>query len=147
MLSLCGCLLLALASCSNENSMFSDELQESVESSSDFSQLSSMLSQIVTDETTQGDTYILYYDGEFYVLSAEEYMLNSSMAEFLSGEKGPQKAPQGNGWHNGGTYKNRFDGAMKAVSKIQNEIGSNQDFELHVERNGDGTFTIWWRIV
>ena len=147
MLSLCGCLLLALASCSNENSMFPDVQQESVDSSSDFSQLSYILSQIVTDETAQGDAYVLCYDGEFNVLSEDEYMLSSSIADFLCSEKGPQKAPKGKGWKNGGTYKNRIDGAMKAVKKIQSKIGSDQDFELHVERNGDGTFTIWWRIV
>jgi hypothetical protein len=36
---------------------------------------------------------------------------------------------------------------MKAVNKLKKEISSDQDFELHVERNGDGTFTIWWRPV
>ena len=146
-MSLCGCLLLALGSCSDENDMIPDVQQESVESTSEFSQLSEILSRIVTDDTAQGDAYVLCYDGEFNVLSEEEYMLYGSIADFLSSDKDLRKAPKGNGWKNGGTYKNRIDGAMKAVSKLKNEIGSDQDFELHIENNGDGTFTVWWRIV
>lgn len=148
MLSLCGCLTLALASCSNESNMIPDLPDESVESSSVFSQLSHILGQIVTDQAAQGDSYVLCYDGEINVLTEDEYMLICSIAELLSGENSPQKAPRGNGWHNGGTYKNnRVDGAVKAANKIKKLIRADQNFELHIERNGDGTFTIWWRIV
>lgn len=146
-ISLCGCLLFALASCSNDDCMSPDVQYESVESSVDFSELSEILSQIVTDETTQEDVYVLFYDGTYNVLSEEDYQLSSSVADLLSSGRGPQKAPSGNGWKNAGTYKNRIDGAMKAVNKLKKEISSDQDFELHVERNGDGTFTIWWRTV
>lgn len=147
MLSLCGCLTLALASCSNESSMNPNLPDESVKSSSVFSQLSHILGQIVTDQAAQGDSYVMCSDGEIYVLTEDEYMLFSSIADLLSGENSPQKAPRGNGWHNGGTYKNSGIGAMKAVNKIKKLIRADQDFELHIERNGDGTFTIWWRIV
>ena len=148
LVSLCGCLLLALASCTNDDCMSQDVQFESVESPV-FSDLSDILNKIVSDETTQCEVYILFdsSDGSFNVMSEEEYMFCNSIAEFMSNDSNPKKAPEGNGWRNGGTYKNRLDGAMKAVNKLKKEISADQDFELHVERNGDGTFTIWWRPV
>ncbi len=149
MFSLCGCLLLALASCTNDDCMSPDMQCDNVESSPVFSQLRDILNQIVSDETTQEDVYILFdsSDGSFNVLSEDEYMVLSSIADFLSTDKKPLKAPQGNGWKNGGTYKNRVDGVYKAVNKLKKEIPANQIFELHIEYNDNGTITIWWRPV
>lgn len=31
--------------------------------------------------------------------------------------------------------------------KISKKIGSDQDFELHVERNSDGSSSVWYRII
>jgi hypothetical protein len=102
-ISLCGCLLFALASCSNDDCISPDVQYESVDSSVKFSELSEILSQIVTDETTQGDVYVLFYDGTYNVLSEEDYLLCVSVADLLSSGRGPQKAPSASGWKNAGT--------------------------------------------
>ena len=114
-----------------------------------FLQLRDVLVQIVSDETMQGDMYVIYdsSDGSFTTLTPEEYELGGSIADFLSREARPQRAPNGSGWKNGGTYKGDVSGAYKAVKKLKKEIPANQNFELHVEYNSNGTITVWWRPV
>lgn len=151
LLPLCGCLLLALASCANDDYMSPDVQYDSAESSAGFSQLRNILnkSQIISDETTQEDAYILFdsSDGTFNVLTEDDYLLCSSIADFLSNDKKSYMAPECNGWRDGGTYKNKVDGVYQAVTELIKEIPAKQFFELHIENNDNGAITIWWRPV
>lgn len=147
---LCGCLLLMLASCTNDDVMSQDVQIETVESSLVFSQLKDILIQNVSNETSQGDVYVLFdsSDESFCVLSEEEYLICVSISDFLSNDKEPQKAPKGNGWKKSGTYKKNIFSVSNAIDKLKGEIPKNQNFEIHVEYSKDGkTFTVWWRPV
>lgn len=94
-------------------------------------------------------------DGEFIILSEFSYSLGDIIYEFIQGEavnttlaegNQPRKAPEGSGWKNAGTFSSKLD-ALKLANKLAEEIPKGVNFEIHVEYNKDGTFTVWYRIL
>lgn len=100
--------------------------------------------------------YIVYVANtkEVLTLSYEEYALGvviggdttSGETETKSDGHAPHKAPKGNGW----VYAGKCSGTTSTMTlayKISRKIGTNQNFELHVERNSDGSSSVWYRII
>lgn len=94
-------------------------------------------------------------DGEFMLLSESIYSLGDIFYEFIQGEdvnttltegNRPQKASEGSGWKNAGTFSSKLD-ALKLANKLAEEIPKGVNFEIHVEYNKDGTYTVWYRIL
>lgn len=148
--SICGYILIALASCTNDNEMALAPQAEEEEMSPVFTKLQDILCRMVSEEPNRTEDIFVMYDaedGSLDIYSKDEYELIYAFAELLSPDKKPQKAPNGKGWRDGGRYKNDTKGMIKAVRDISKQIPANRNFELHVEYNKDGTFTAWWRLV
>lgn len=91
---------------------------------------------------------------EFTTLSYEEYALSivisgetiSNDTETPSNGYAPHKAPQGKGW----IYAGKCSGKGSTITlayKISKRIGADQDFEIHMERNSDGSSSVLYRII
>lgn len=148
--SLCGWILIAIAGCTNDNETALDPQSAEEEMAPAFSQLQDILCRMVADESNRTEDIFVMYDaedGSLDVYSKDEYELIYAFAELLSPDRKLKKAPAGDGWKDGGRFKNNTAGMIKAVKKISKQIPANRNFELHVEYNEDGTFTAWWRPV
>ena len=66
--------------------------------------------------------------------------LGSSIADGLVAQ------PSGDGWKFGGKGKGKLD-AIHIGYELSKILGENQDFEIYVEYNGDGSYTVWYREV
>ena len=91
---------------------------------------------------------------EFTTLSYEEYALSivisgetiSNDTETPSKSYVPHKAPQGKGW----IYAGKCSGKGSTITlayNISKRIGADQDFEIYVERNSDGSSSVLYRII
>jgi hypothetical protein len=142
-----GIALFGLASCQND-----DEPQAPVqeEQSTEMTPLAEVLVNVVDSHNgTDGDSYILYdaSTNEYTTISAEDYALLNAFADVIVRDDNPMsRAPQGNGWVQGGSGKGR-SGAMKVAMKLANKLEKQRDFEIHVEYADDGSFTVWYRYV
>lgn len=148
--SLCGYIVIALTSCSNDKEMALAPQTAEEEMSPVFTKLQDILCRMVSEEPNRTEDIFVMYDaedGSLDIYSKDEYELIYAFAELLSPDRKLQREPAGNGWNDGGRYKNNNTEIIKAVKDIGKQIPANRNFELHVEYNKDGTFTAWWCLV
>lgn len=102
--------------------------------------------------------YIIYSaeDNELFLMSELTYSIGEMFNRFLQGEtidttvtteSVPLKAPKGNGWKKAGTCKSNSLEVLNLSRKIASKIPKGRSFEIHAEANGDGTYTVWYRII
>lgn len=98
---------------------------------------------------TGKEAYIVYTSSndEYLILSNEDYRLANAFAEMVVKEdNSPNRAPKGEGWKLGGKGRTKLD-ALTIAAHISEIIPSNRDFEIHVERHDDGSFSVYYRLV
>lgn len=101
--------------------------------------------------------YIVYSAGEddMVVCSDIGYGLGSVFSDWMSGNvsdstailhSSMNKAPKGKGWIYGGSCKTKL-GALSLGTKIAQRIPSNCDFEIHAEKQANGSYLVWYRVI
>lgn len=142
-----GLLSLALTSCQNDLDMFKQSQDSEPEN---MTQLGSSIADGLVAHPSEG-FYIIYSTSSegFLTLSEEDYSMFAAFANLVvredSNSNGLRSAkPSGDGWKIGGKGKGKLD-AIRIGYEISNLIGENQDFEIHVEYNADGSYTVWYR--
>ena len=148
---------LCLVGC-NESDDYATE-QPTVQNKVDESKLADVLANLVdnNDEKFADGGYIVYSaaDRSVITLSYDEYALGSLISgdteqmqpiTEVTGKDLRKKIPAHDGWVFAGKCKTRI-GALKLAAKISSEIGANENFEIHVERNSDGSSSVWYRII
>jgi len=144
---LAGCILMGLPACqSDDEPKYEDNSLESVAETP----LGNILSDIFESNDSQKDYYVVFDSStkEFLVLSPDEYAIGQAFAELVVSEPSSSihKAPKGPGWKFAGSGKGRFN-ALKLANKLSKEIPADRDFEIHVERGDDGSYSVWYRLV
>lgn len=144
-----GLLSLALTSCQNDLDLVKPSQDSEPEN---VTQLGSSIAEGLVAHPSEG-FYIIYTTSsdEFITLSEEDYLMFAAFANLVvredSNSNGLRSAkPSGEGWKIGGKGKGKVD-AIRIGFEIADLITENQDFEIHVEYNPDGSYTVWYREV
>lgn len=144
-----GLLSLALTSCQNDLDLLKPSQDAEPENTT---QLGSSIADGLVAHPSEG-FYIIYSSSsdEFITLSEEDYSLFAAFANLVvrgdSNSTGLRSAkPSGDGWKFGGKGKGKLD-AISIGYKLSKILGENQDFEIYVEYNDDGSYTVWYREV
>ena len=106
-----------------------------------------------------------YDDGGYIVYSAEEddmvvasdigYNLGGVFADWMAGNvsdttatfnSAMMMAPKGKGWVDVGSCKSQT-GAFSFGLKVARKISSNCDFEIHAEKQSNGSYLVWYRVI
>ena len=144
-----GLLSLALTSCQNNLDLLKPSQDTEPEK---ITQLGSSIADGLVAHPSEG-FYIIYTTSseEFLTLSEEDYSLFAAFANLVvrgdSNSTGLRSAkPSGDGWKFGGKGKGELD-AISIGYKLSKILGEKQDFEIYVEYNADGSYTVWYREV
>ncbi len=144
---LIGIAVIGLSSCQNNDEPLAISSESTVEKSTP---LGEILANIFQSDNSEEEYYVLFNSEsqEFMVLSPDEYAFCKAFASLVDNESisSIHKAPSGNGWKYGGKGKGRWE-ALKLADKIAKQIPANRDFEIHVERGDDGSYSVWYRLV
>lgn len=133
--------------------------QPTAQSQTSENKLADALTNLVesSEEKYADGGYIVYSAADkcIITLSYEEYALGiiisggDAQTQYVTDANGKdlrKKAPQGNGWIFAGKCSGKL-GALKLATKISSNIAQDENFEIHVERNSDGSNSVWYRIV
>ena len=144
-----GLLSLALTSCQNDLDLLTPSQEAEPET---ITQLGSSIADGLVAHPSEG-FYIIYTSSseKFLTLSEEDYSLFAAFANLVVREdansNGLRSAkPAGDGWKFGGKGKGKLD-AIRIGYELSDILGENQDFEIYVEYNADGSYTVWYREV
>lgn len=160
-------LVIALLAMPTFVSCSSDDSEEKAQSAATATVAQKAMAARIADGLTEimankdGD----YDDGGYIVYSAEEddmvvgsdigYGLGSVFADWMAGNvpdstdilhSSMMKAPKGKGWIYGGSCKTKL-GALSLGTKIAQKIPSNCDFEIHAEKQANGSYLVWYRVI
>lgn len=148
-IAICGFLLSALVSCSQEADSIYSADNDMTEVPAHFVKLKSILDELLSSQqSSEGESYILYdsTDDSFIIMSAEEHGIFKIAEEYFDEVSSPKKAPKGEGWIEGDRGKGKYD-AIKTIKKLAKVIPAGQNFELRVEYQEDNSYIVWWRPV
>ena len=147
-------LTFCITSCTNNTDSF-EELDNSYEQQAD-SKLSLALKEIISNTEKGEKSNFIIYNNEndsYEVFTEYEYYFSKTLASIAFGDGddfeenvGKQKAPKGKDWTSGGSGKG-YSGLISVGRKISKKIPKEQDFELYVEYQEDGSFKVWYRLV
>jgi hypothetical protein len=144
-----GLLSLALTSCQNDLDLLKPSQYSEPENTT---QLGSSIADGLVAHPSEG-FYIIYSSSsdEFITLSEEDYSLFAAFANLVvredSNSNGLRSAkPAGDGWKFGGKGKGKLD-AIRIGYELSDLLEEHQDFEIYVEYNADGSYTVWYREV
>ena len=141
---------ISFASCGNDpESPLPINQQENEIASTPFEKI---LTKVVT-EHKEGDnspSYIIYdaSSQEYLTMTADEYYVCDAFATLVvrDNDSNIKKVPPGQGWMLAGKGKNKMD-ALKIARALSGKIPEKQDFEVRVEYNPDGSYSVWYRYV
>ncbi|MDO4722355.1 hypothetical protein [Porphyromonas circumdentaria] len=142
-----GLSLLTLASCQGNKNGIKPNLKETQIKET-------QLGKVITDGMEKYPTesfYILYSASSkgYTTLTQEDYIVSTAFANLLVRQNNELRAddpPKDEGWVLGGTGKGKLD-AVRIAYEIADKIKESKDFEIHVEYEKDGSFTVWYRMV
>jgi len=145
----CISLTFGLASCSDAEKSQILASNQNNEEIIVTSKLGKVLQSVVEASNHEEDSYILYdaSSDAFISMTASEYELANAFATLVVREKKSiTRVPAGQGWKVGGTGKDKLD-AMTIAHKIIKKLPDKQNFEIRVEYNDDGSYTVYYREV
>jgi len=150
-------LLLALCGCSGTDARFNKADRTAVLSLRD--SISKSLQTIIDNADGSYDTggYIVYSAKENVYLEGSEliYGLAYIFSKWMNGEttdttsestKSFFETTEENGWTKAGICKEK-PVTLNLANKIANEIPANRDFEIHAEKQKDGNYIVWYRLM